>query len=214
MSPISAHFSRLALGRLGRFSRSISSISHLTNAECHLYFKHLDAKSQLSDHLPPRRISQGPPVPRFLRPQIHDTQSSSWVALENVVQEGLERGRVLNIECFGLGQAARALAALGHLKGIFGEEPGPLVIMLQEVRRESLQVIMENSWVQRNFVLSNVDPPESIYTDIGGDSFILRELNWAAQPYFTLMMTSRHLAITDCFRVPFVTKMGRGCSCR
>jgi tyrosyl-DNA phosphodiesterase 2 len=81
--------------------------------------------------------------------------------------------------------------------------------MLQEVGRESLQVIMENSWVQRNFVLSNVDPPESIYTDIRGDSFILRELNWAAPPYFTLMMTSRHLAVTSCFRVPFIGEMGR-----
>jgi hypothetical protein len=50
--------------------------------------------------------------------------------------------------------------------------------MLQEVCRESLQVIMENSWVQRNFVLSNVDPPESLYTNILGESFILKHLEW------------------------------------
>jgi hypothetical protein len=214
MSPIFAHLSRLASSRLGftRFSRSISSISHLTDAERRLYFEHLDAKSQLRAHYPPRRTSHGPPAPRFLRPQIYDTQSSGWVALENTIQEGLERGRVLkvvswNIECFGLGQAARAFAALGHLKGLCGEEPGPLVVILQEVRRESLQVIMENSWVQRNLVLSNVGPPESTYTDIAGNSFILRKLS--GQPYFTLIITSRHLAITNCFRVPFVTEIGR-----
>lgn len=126
MSPISAHLSQSALGRLGRFSRSISSISHLTKAERRLYFEHLNANSQLQAQLPTHRISQGPPAPRFLRPQIHDTQSSSWVALENIIREGLERGRVLkvvswNIECFGLGQAARAFAALGHLKGLLGK---------------------------------------------------------------------------------------------
>ncbi|ERF77113.1 hypothetical protein EPUS_08680 [Endocarpon pusillum Z07020] len=219
MSSISAHLlSRSASGRpLGftRLSSFISSISHLTDAESQLYFEHLDAKSRLRAQQPPCRISQGRPAPRFLRPQIHDPRSSSWVALEKTkVQEGLGRGKLLkvvsgNIECFGPGPAARASAALGHLTGLFGEEPGPLVVMLQEVQRESLQAIMDNSWVQRNFVLSNVEPPESIYTDTAGDSFVLRDIEWGAHPYFTLMMTPRHLAITSCFRVPFVTKMGR-----
>ena len=219
MSSISAHlFSRLASGRelgFARFSRPISSISHLTDAELRLYCEHLDAKSRLRAHQPPYRISQGPSAPRFLRPQIHDTRSSSWVALERIkVQEGWVRGKLLkvvswNIECFGPGQAARASAALCHLKGLFGEEPGSLVIMLQEVRYESLEAIMDNSWVQRNFVLSDVEPPESIYTDIAGESFVLRELKWGAHPYFTLMMTPKRLAITSCFRVPFVMEMGR-----
>ena len=96
-----------------------------------------------------------------------------------------------------------------HLKGLFGEVSAPLVIMFQEVRRESLQVILESPWVQRNFVLSNSEPPESAYTDIPGESFVLRQLDWDAAPYFTLMMVSRHLAVKNCFRVPFVTNMGR-----
>ena len=40
-------------------------------------------------------------------------------------------------------------------------------------------------------------------------SFILRQLDWRATPYFTLMVISRQLAIPKCFRVPFVTRMGR-----
>ncbi|KAF7511609.1 hypothetical protein GJ744_003772 [Endocarpon pusillum] len=189
MSSISAHLlSRSAsCRRLGftRLSSYISSISHLTDAESQLYFEHFDAKSRLRAQQPPCRISQGRPAPCFVRPQIHDARSSSWVALERTkVQEGLERGKLLkvvswNIEAFGPGQAARVSAALDHLKGLFGGEPGSLVVMLQEVRRESLQAIMDTSWVQRNFVLYNVKPPESICTDIAGDSFVLRSSNGA-----------------------------------
>lgn len=81
--------------------------------------------------------------------------------------------------------------------------------MFEEVCRESLQAILESSWVQRNFVLSNSEPPESLYTEIIGDSFVLKQLDWNATRYFTLMMVSRHLAVVNCFRIPFVTHMGR-----
>ncbi len=73
-----------------------------------------------------------------------------------------------------------------QLKGMFGEGSGPLVVMLQEVCCKSLQVILENSWVQQNFVLSNVNPPESLYTDIPGKSFIMKRLDWRAAPYLLL----------------------------
>lgn len=130
------------------------------------------------------------------------------------MQKGLERGSVLKVVSWNIDwskpePAVRASAALRHLKGMFGEGSGPLVVMLQEVCCKSLQVILENSWVQQNFVLSNVKPPESLHTDIPGESFIMRKPDWMAAPYFTLMMISRHLAIMDCFRVPFVTGMGR-----
>jgi hypothetical protein len=112
---------------------------HFMPAELRLCFERLEAKARL----PPCPIPQKPPAPRFLRPQIHHPQSSTWVGLENNIQEGLESGSVLkivswNISWSSLGPAARASAALGHLRGIFGEVQDPLVVMFQEVRRESL----------------------------------------------------------------------------
>ena len=212
MSPTVVHCSRSALSLLSstRPSRCISSVSHFVPAELHLYFKHMEAKARLS----PLPIPQKPPEPRFLRLQIYHPESSTWAAIEKSVQKGLRRGSVLkvvswNIDWSSPGPAARASAALEHLKELFGEVPGDFVVMLQEVCHKSLQVILENPWVQRNFVLSNVDPPKSLYTNSPGQSFILKHLKWRAVPYFTLMMISRHLAITDCFRVPFVTVMGR-----
>lgn len=193
-----------------RSSRCISSYDHLTAAEFNFYMEYLDAKA--GKPRPP--IAQRPAVPLFLRPHIYHPQSSSWAALEDNTQEGLKRGSVLkivswNIDFCSPSPAARASAVLEHLRALFGEVPGNLVIMLQEVRRESLQAILENSWVQRNFVLTNVDPPESLYTNIAGEGFVLTQLEWDAQRYFTLMLTPRHLEIMNCFRVPFVTDMGR-----
>ena len=81
--------------------------------------------------------------------------------------------------------------------------------MLQEICADSLRAVLENSWVQTNFILFDVHPPESIHKDIPGDSFILRCTEWEAMHHFTLMMVSKDLSIMDCFRVPFVTTMGR-----
>ena len=65
-----------------------------------------------------------------------------------------------NIDGSSAGTEARATAALEHLQELFGEVKDPFIVMFQEVRRESLQVILENPWVQRNFVLSNTKAPE------------------------------------------------------
>lgn len=162
-----------------RASRCFGSVSHLTPAEMRLYFEHGEAKASL----PPSPVLQKPPAPQFLRPQIHHSQSSTWVGLENNIQ-GLESGSVLKIVSWSLswsslGPAARASVALGHLRGIFGEVQDPLVVMFQDVRRESLQAILENSWVQRNFLLSKVDPPDSLYRNIPGNSFVLKRLDWS-----------------------------------
>ncbi|KAL8803383.1 MAG: hypothetical protein Q9200_006234, partial [Gallowayella weberi] len=37
----------------------------------------------------------------------------------------------------------------------------------------------------------------------------MRDLDWAAAPYYTVMMISRNLAIVNCFRTPLVSWMGR-----
>lgn len=128
--------------------------------------------------------------------------------------KGLPRGSTLKIASWNLDwyrpdPKARASAALAHLRLSFGEEPGHFVVMLQEVRRESLRAILEHAWVQRNFILSNVNPPESVYNDIPGSSFVIKEVKWEAERYFTLMMVSRTLPISNCFRIPFATAMGR-----
>ncbi|KAH7000827.1 hypothetical protein B0J12DRAFT_582422, partial [Macrophomina phaseolina] len=73
----------------------------------------------------------------------------------------------------------------------------------------SLAAILENPWVQRSFIVSNKDPPYSLYTDILGETFTYKRLDWEAARYFTLILCSKNLAVANCFRVPFVTKMGR-----
>lgn len=106
--------------------------------------------------------------------------------------------------------AARASAVADYLNTKFGETPGYLAIMLQEVRPESLQAVLQNTWIQRNFLLSNLHPPESLYTDIPGDHFTMRTYVWQATPTsFPLMMVSKALRVTDCFRVPFNSTHGR-----
>lgn len=114
-----------------------------------------------------------------------------------------------NINASTANHGARVTAALEHLQELFGKSQDPIVMMFQEVCDTSLQAILQNPWVQQNFVLSDTRPPESIYTNIPGDSFILRRLDWAAAESFSLLMISRNLAIETCFRVPFKTLRGR-----
>jgi len=103
----------------------------------------------------------------------------------------------------------RASAALRHLRDALGNDTKSTVIMLQEVCNESLRVILNDQWVQRNIALSNADPPQSIYFDIPDISFTLKLPEWEAAHYFTMMLVSKDLSIVNCFRVPFTTKMAR-----
>lgn len=200
-----------ALINLTRSARYISSVKHLTPAEIRLFFRHFESKSRL----PRQPIPQKSPCLQFLRPQIYHPESSTWIAFEPDDHiNHLQRGSVLkvvswNIDAFSFCPGIRTSSALGHLQEVFGTVPGHLVVMLQEVCHESLQAILESSWVQRNFVLTNVDPPQSLYKEISGGSFILRDLYWKAELYFTLIMIPKDLGIVNCFRVPFVTQMGR-----
>ncbi|KAF2271692.1 uncharacterized protein EI97DRAFT_462575 [Westerdykella ornata] len=175
--------------------RHISSLDHFTPAERRLFWEYADAKSLL----PPKPISQKPPLPQSLQPQIYRSESSSWVALEkNQRGSCLQRGSILkvvswNLQWSGPGPAERASVALEHLEQLFGTTPANLVIMLQKVSHQALQAILKIPWAQQNFVLTNVATPTSLYIDIPGDSFILKVPYWMAAPYFTLMMIPRYL---------------------
>jgi tyrosyl-DNA phosphodiesterase 2 len=162
----------------------------------------------------PIPVVKKPPTPQLLRPVVYHPKYSDWVVLEDSNGQSLMGGSVLkvvswNINWSSAGIEARATAALEHLQELFGEIQDPFVVMFQEVCRESLQTILNNLWVQRNFVLSNTKAPESLYTNLHGDSVTLKRLDWRATPYFSLIMVSINLAIENCFRVPFVTEMGR-----
>lgn len=162
--------------------------------------------SSVQRNLPGRQ----PSVPCIYRPN-----KSAWTPLQGDVQEKLERDKLVkivswNIDHLTLGVKARVSAALRHLEDSFGGNPGLLVVMLQEVCNQSLQVILEDTWVLSNFVLSNnTSSPESACKDTPSDTSITGDLEREAEPYFTLMMTPRKLAISNCFRVPFITEMGR-----
>jgi hypothetical protein len=56
----------------------------------------------------------------------------------------------------------RASVALRYLRDALGNETKSTVIMLQEVRNESLRAILNDQWVQRNFALSNADRPRQL----------------------------------------------------
>lgn len=148
--------------------------------------------------------------PNFLQPQAYNPQSSSWASLGNEYRP-LKRGNALRIASWNLffsapAAAARASAAIAHLRTMFGQEPRNHVIMLQELRQESLEVILEDKWAQQNFSLSDTEPP---YFHYAGDESFSEEPDCIHSQYFTLMMISRNLPISSCFRVPFVSEMER-----
>ena len=197
---------------LAKGARSISSYHHFTPAEQRLYWKHIESKARLQ----PSLIVQRPPRPQRLHPRGFHPEISAWASpeLNQKCRDDLLPGSILKIVSWNLqwstpDPARRVTAALDHLQDRFGTAPGPLVVMLQEVCQESLQALLENPWVQRNFNMTDSTPPRSIHDDVHGDSFVFKKLYWEAKPYFTLMMLPKSLRILDCFRVPFVSRMGR-----
>ncbi|KAH6962215.1 hypothetical protein BKA56DRAFT_623522 [Ilyonectria sp. MPI-CAGE-AT-0026] len=83
---------------------------------------------------------------------------------------------------------------------MFGEEPHGLVLMCQELRQESREAVLEDRRARQNFDLSDTEP--SAWFD-GGNKFL------GSGTYFTAMMVSKPLPISNCFRVRFVSKMQR-----
>lgn len=110
---------------------------------------------------------------------------------------------------YNIGIEDRINAAMRHLEQIFGQSPGHLVIMLQEVTKPVLDAIMRNLWVREYFQLSDVEGPSSQYEYVPGQSFILRQVKWEAGRYFTLMLVAKSLPVQNCFRVPLTTRMAR-----
>lgn len=187
---------------LPRVHRRFITTSHFTFDELQLYSEHSMRKYKASG---PIQVPQISFEPQALSPHIYNHDSSTWVVAGHGSQ-ALERGRVLkvvswNLECFGLDPEGRASAALTHLKHLFGEAPEDVVVMLQEIRPESLRAILEHAWVQQNFTLSNIDTP--------APSFVMREKFLEGYRDFTLMMVPKTLIISKCFRMPFPTLMGR-----
>ncbi|KAF4435090.1 endonuclease exonuclease phosphatase family protein [Fusarium austroafricanum] len=151
-------------------------------------------------------------APIISTPRVHDTQVSSWRAVNNQTKT-LKREDSLKVASWNLcftsrGPATRASAALGHLRTLFGQEPHNLVVMFQEVCQESLRVILKNRWIQGNFSVTDVKPPPFYYREEWND---VREENVGSVPtrHFTLMMIPRDLRISNCFRVPFVSESER-----
>lgn len=83
-----------------------------------------------------------------------------------------------NLYHSGPDPGSRASAALDHLQELFGDAPGPLAVMLQELCDHSFRSIQENKWAQGNFVLSDINPPPSIYNETPGETFILLQLQY------------------------------------
>ncbi|KAL6702729.1 hypothetical protein ACN47E_001011 [Coniothyrium glycines] len=197
---------------LAKSARLFSPYSHFTPAKRCMNWKCIESKARLQRRL----IVQRPPRPQEQHLRGYQHEINVWASPEGsqTLQDDLLPGSVLKIVSWNLqwstpDPARRATAALDHLQARFGAAPGPLVVMLQEVCLESLEALLENPWVQANFNLTDSTPPCSIYDDVHGDSFVFKQLYWAATQYFTLMMLPKSLRILDCFRVPFMSRMGR-----
>ncbi|KAJ4112137.1 hypothetical protein NW768_011716 [Fusarium equiseti] len=129
---------------------------------------------------------------QFLAPRTYDPQSSSWIPHKN--NDGVYKlGDILkNWESPPSAshlQTIRATAAIARLQTIFGQDPRSLVVMLLEISPESLDSIMKDDWAKENFILSDTEVPSTDdgYSDEKAD-------------HFTLMMISRNLPISNCFR--------------
>ncbi|KAI3399715.1 hypothetical protein diail_5782 [Diaporthe ilicicola] len=166
----------------------------------------LDGTAPKSQTSTPESLIGQHTSPNFLQPHIYNHQSSSWASFGNE-NRTLKRGYILKIASWNLffsapAAAARASAAIAYMRTMFGQKPRGLVVMLQELRQESLEVILKDKWAQQNFSLSDTKPPYSHYA--GNES-----LGEEPGQHFTLMMISRNLPISSCFRVPFVSEMER-----
>lgn len=180
----------------------------------YLYLDVMSGSLELDDTAPqtstPQALIGQQTNPNILQPHIYNPQSSSWASIGNECRT-LKRGDILKIASWNLffsvpTAAARASAAIAYMRTMFGQEPRNLVVMLQELRQESLEVILEDKWAQQNFSLSDTKPP---YFHYASNEPYGEEPDCIPSEYFTLMMISRNLPISSCFRVPFVSEMGR-----
>ena len=134
------------------------------------------------------------PDPRILNPHKYVSSALGWYPLRSSFgKTTFEVASLLRIVSWNLdfmapGRRNRAAAAMTHLEDLFGDPPPPIVVMLQEVHRDSLLTILAYPWVKKNFAVSDVEGPEI---------------------YFTLIMVSNHLEVENWLRFPLPTRMGR-----
>ncbi|EPE07394.1 endonuclease exonuclease phosphatase family protein [Ophiostoma piceae UAMH 11346] len=132
-----------------------------------------------------------------------------------------------NIDCFRPEPAARVIACIDHIQDRFetkemttSSEAGNkksehFVIMLQEVCQDSLAAILSHEWIRTAFVASNITPPSSIYSGNGlGRLNIIQprmkeRVQWHSPDFFTLILASKNLPISSCFRIPLVSRGDR-----
>jgi len=157
-----------------------------------------------------------PPYPRL--PHQYSEALKTWVHVDpsELPAEPLPRGAVIKVVSWNLagrleaGIKPRVNAAVDHLIHVFGQTPGHLVIMLQEVTINVFDILMQHPWVRENFQLSEAKPPTTLVENLQvNPATNLPVTKWQAAHYFTLMLVSKTLFIQNCFRVPFTTQMGR-----
>ena len=192
--------SHYTLQKKGYFASSVGC-STLTEGQPHL--DSLKAKV----HIPTSSTS-----PKQAEPYIYQQASSAWEPVSHT-RPPLRRGSTLTIASWKLDwsspdPAARTLAALDHLEHVFGTEPEDLVIMLQEISTPAMRTMLESPWVRRNFLLSDMMPPETSRRITLNKMSVSRSAKETA-PYFTAIMVSKALPLLSCFRAPLVTNMGR-----
>ncbi|XEV01454.1 hypothetical protein FSHL1_006741 [Fusarium sambucinum] len=149
----------------------------------------------------PKVMIDEDPNHKLLKPRIYNPQSSSWEPYSNQ-DTAHKKGDLLKIVSWKLFPstlslaAIRASAAIDHLRNMFGQKPDNFVVMLQEIRQESLDAILNNKWAQQNFILSDTEAPYSEY-DLDDDG----ESGLESSQCFSIMMVSRNLPISNCSRV-------------
>ena len=132
---------------------------------------------------------------KIFQPRKFDPSENTWVTSNYVSQQALRAHSVLRLFSwnlyFGAFARERATTAMKYLQKTLTSADNT-VIMLQEVRKESLEAILADKWIQANFTVSDIKPVEQRLTH-----------------YFTLMLISKHIPIRSCFRVPLLSAMGR-----
>ncbi|KAI5925589.1 hypothetical protein F4810DRAFT_659196 [Camillea tinctor] len=156
---------------------------------------------------PDESIDEPMNQPHFAQPRIYQPRPSTWEPSRSK-NETLKRGHTLKVASWNLFSpsaniGARASAALTYLRTMFGQKPHDLVIMLGGVLKESLRAILDDKWVQENFVLSDVKPPDWL-CELSRDP---EERYWKSNADLSLMLISRDLPIAKTFRVPYVPNM-------
>lgn len=92
----------------------------------------------------------------------------------------------------------RMTAALKHLEAMVSSPPAPFdagtpaVIFLQEMREYDLDLIQQTPWIQNGFTI----------TDLTGQ-------HWPMAGSGTTMLVDRRLAVSNVYRVPWVSRFGR-----